>query len=155
MADFFATDCNRPRLQDARAVQAIIERHYFDWELEVGIEFDPTDDQQHLTIFGFGWPGAWEMPMDPVPNNWEPDFDGDGIDGFEGFLREVAPHLAEPLTVQAVGSFQCQFPLLACEWHVTPGATEIRINGFRRCDFPHPASPKAVSVRQVLDGAPA
>ncbi|MBM4073470.1 MAG: hypothetical protein FJ271_31785 [Planctomycetes bacterium] len=135
MADFmFATASNGPRLRDARTVQAIIGRHYFDWELEVGVEYDPTDDQQHLTIFGYGWPGAWEKPIGPLPKDWEPDFDGDGIDGFERFLKEVAAHLAEPLTVQSVGSVKCRFPLSACEWHVTPGAAEIEVNSFRHCD---------------------
>ena len=51
-------------------------------------------------------------------------FDANPCDGFEELLKEIAPFLAEPLTVQSIGAENCRFPLAACEWHVRPGSIE-------------------------------
>jgi hypothetical protein len=57
-------------------------------------------------------------------------------EGFEDFLREVAPFLAEPLIVQAVGSENCRFPLAACQWLIEPGSKDIRCTGFSAPEAP-------------------
>jgi hypothetical protein len=44
----------------------------------------------------------------------------------------LSPLLLEPLTVQAVGSTKCRFPLSACEWHIEPNA-EIHFTEFQNC----------------------
>ena len=62
--------------------------------------------------------------------NYAPDYDEDPDDGFVQFLLDIAPCLAEPLTVQAVGAEKCRFPLSACEWHVRPDSTEVEVQGF-------------------------
>ena len=51
--------------------------------------------------------------------------------GFEQLLKELAPYLIDPLTVQAVGHDECCFPFLAREWHIRPRSAEVEINGFQ------------------------
>jgi hypothetical protein len=135
LADFiFATACNHPRVKDPKALLQIIDRYHFAWDTEVSVETDPTTNQEVLSIFGYGWPGAWKVPDGLDQEDCELDYEGEGIEGFEQFLTEMAPYLADPLTVQSVGSVQCRFPLSACEWHVQPNAEEVEVNAFRHCD---------------------
>lgn len=139
MADFiFATACSRPRVKDSPAAQAVINRYCFDEDLEVRVEEDPADNQQHLALYGYGWPGAWAIPEDVNRADFVPDCDVDGMDGFEQFLRDVAPHLAEPLTVHCVGFVNCRFPLSACEWHILPNSDQIEVNDFHYCRAEEP-----------------
>ncbi len=131
MATFVATTANNgPRLKDAEAARRVLERYSWDGEIEAVIETDPTNGQAYLALYGYDWPGAWKVPEGEHREEFVPDYDQDAYDGFEEFLRDIAPHLAEPLTVQAVGTEKCRFPLSACEWHVRPSAHEIEINGF-------------------------
>jgi len=90
------------------------------------------ESQPCLVIYGYDWPRTWRIPEGIDPTNFEPDYDQD--DGLEEFFKEVAPYLAEPLTIQAVGSEKCRFPLSACEWHILPGAGNVEINSFHHFD---------------------
>ena len=83
--------------------------------------------QPCLSIYGGDWPGAWKIPDGVDKDNFELDYDADADEGFDEFLKAIAPCLAESLTIQSVGTENCRFPISACEWHVRPGA----INGFR------------------------
>jgi len=120
MTDFwFATACNWPRIHDPAAVQQILDQYRFDWDLLVEIATD-DEGRSRLRIEGDGWPGAWVKSPDYSPDD-EPDFPTDGVKEFESLLSRIAPHLAEPLIVQAIGFNQGRFPLSACEWQVHPG----------------------------------
>jgi hypothetical protein len=119
MKDFvFITACSQPRLRDPTRALDIIARYWFDWDLAVGIESEASG-QQRLTIEGEGWPGAWKIP-EHIPDEFEPDFARDGSLDFETLLEDLAPCLAEPLIVQAIGSRGGRFPLLAAEWRIEP-----------------------------------
>jgi hypothetical protein len=132
MATFMAvTACNGPRLSDSEGTQTVIERYYWDGNVVPVIRKDKTDGQSHLALHGSDWPGAWRIPDGTNKEKFEPDSKLDPTDGFEEFLKELAPFLAEPLTVQAVGSAKCRFPVSACEWHVRPGETAVEVTGFR------------------------
>ena len=80
--------------------------------------------------YGYDWPGAWKVPDGVDREDFAPDYDEDPDDGFAQFLLDIAHCLAEPLTVQAVGSEKCRFPLSACEWHIRPGGTEVEVQAF-------------------------
>ena len=67
-------------------------------------------------------------------DDFEPDYDVDSLEVFEDFLKELAPFLIEPLTIQAIGAEKCRFPLCAREWHVRPGATEIEETSFHHSE---------------------
>jgi hypothetical protein len=132
MATFIATTAsNGARLKDAEAARRVVDRYCWDGDVEVAIQ---TDRSAYLVVYGYDWPGCWKVPEGTEPDAFEPDFDQDTYDGFEAFLLDIAPHLAEPLTIQAVGTEKCRFPLSACAWHVRPGATEIEITGFQHSD---------------------
>jgi hypothetical protein len=140
MADFMATCAsNDPKLKDHEAVEQIISRFYFDPNFNVGLNFDDKTGEPYLFIYGYRWPEAWKVPAGIAPDDFDPyteDVYEEGNDGFIAFLRVIAPHLAEPLTVQAVGNIRCQFPLSACEWHVQPNATNVQVNEFRHGSEP-------------------
>jgi hypothetical protein len=132
MATFVATTAsNDPALKDADAARSVLDRYLFDGEVQAEIHKDTENGQAYLEIAGYDWPGAWRIPEGVVKDEFEPDYDADPDDGFGNFLREIAPFLAEPLTIQAVGMQNCRFPLSACEWHIRPGATDIEVNCFR------------------------
>lgn len=132
MATFIATTaCNGPRVTDAEAVKKIMDRYSWDGDTTAGIIADPDDGQPRLTIAGYDWPAAWKVPDGVDRTMYELDYDTDPNVGFEQFLKQVAPFLAEPLTVQAIGFENCRFPLAACKWHVLPGGGAIEIWGFQ------------------------
>jgi hypothetical protein len=133
-AFMFVTTCNRPRLTDAKAAQKIIDRYCFDWDLGVAVEPDPDSEQEYLVVSGGGWPAAWKIPTDVPPDDFRPDYEETSVDGFEELIKELATCLAEPLTVQSVGTVDGQFPLSACEWHVKPGVISVDVNGFKYVD---------------------
>ena len=81
---------NRPRLNDSKAVLDLIGRYHFSWEVEVGVDSDPSTSAHRLTISGDGWPGAWKVP-DGMEAECELKHQGEGREGFEQFLKEVAP----------------------------------------------------------------
>jgi hypothetical protein len=95
----------------------------------------------NFAIAGYGY-SSGSVAFDPAvpltdlaPEDFDPyneDLYQEGADGFVQFLREIAPHLADPLTVHAVGNIRCQFPLSACEWYVQPNATDVQVNEFRQ-----------------------
>jgi len=132
MATFIATTASSgPRLKDATAAKKVLERYYWDGDVQALIETDGPTGQPTLPLYGYDWPGAWKVPDGISPAEFVPDYDLDPGDGFEGFLRDIAPHLAESLTVQAIGFEKCRFPLSACEWHIQPDGTTIAISGFQ------------------------
>jgi len=125
----FATACNRPLLSNPEAVLRIMSRFHFGWDTAVNVEPETDSDTKRLVITGNGWPGAWRVP-DGADPECELDYEGEGRESFEQFLKEVSPYLAEPLTVHAIGSINSQFPLSACEWHVLPGSPGIQTRCF-------------------------
>ena len=134
MATFMATTaCNGPRLKDAEAAAKVLERFYWEGEgdIEVTITMDSSDGQAHLMLYGYDWPGAYKIPDNVSRDEFEPNYDIESYDGFQEFLRDIAPHLADPLTVQSIGSEKCRFPLAACEWHILPGDSKIQVNDFQ------------------------
>lgn len=132
MATFIATTTsNNPRLKNPKAAQKILDRYIWDGDLQALIVKDQLDRKSRLALYGYDWPGAWRIPDDVNNEDFEPDYNIDSFDGFEHFLHEIAPFLAEPLTVQAVGFEKCRFPLAAAEWHIKPNSTKITANGFR------------------------
>ena len=135
MAEFIAvTACNHPKLADHQAVEQLLARYYFGPEFHVGVGFDHDDGEPYLFIYGYGWPEAWHVP-DGVNsdefNPYEGDLYEEGGAGFNQLLVAVAKHLVQPLTVQAVGSVKCCFPLSACEWQIKPGGRKVQVNEFR------------------------
>jgi len=135
----FATSCNRPRLKDVKAAQRIIDRYCFDWDLEIVIEED------HLNLTGCGWVAAWKVPLGVDPDDFRPAYEDSAIEAFEDLLKDLASCLAEPLTVQSVGTVDGHFPLSACEWHVQPGSGNVETSGFNHCD----AEPQASQSRRA------
>jgi len=127
--DFVATTAsNSPKLRDLEAARKVLAHYKWDGAVKPDIELD--HGQARLAVYGFGWPGAWRMPDGLDPEKYKPDRDVDSEDGFADFLKEMLPYLAEPLTVHAVGTENCRFPISACEWHVRPCTTEVEVNGF-------------------------
>ena len=131
MATFLATTAsNGPRLRDPEAAQKVLEGYWWDGDVQALIEADRSDGQAYLALYGYDWPEAWKITDGVGREDFAPDYDDDPDDGFAQFLLDIAPCLAEPLTVQAVGSEKCRFPLSACEWHVRPSGTEVEVRGF-------------------------
>src|SRR5262245_34369544 len=108
---------NRARLRDQGSAREILGGYLWPGEVQATILTDPATGHAYLTISGFDWPEACRIPDDVSREEFEPS---DDADDFEQFLRELAPCLAEPLTVQAVGSEKLLLPLTACEWYVRP-----------------------------------
>lgn len=142
MATFVATAAsNDAALKDVDAARRVLDRYFFDGDVQAEIRKDSENGSPYLSVCGYDWPGAWRIPDGVAKDGFEPDFDVDPDIGFDEFLKEVAPCLGEALTIQAIGTENCRFPISACEWHVRPGATEIEINGFRHScedDLPMP-----------------
>ncbi len=134
MSDFIATvSCNDPKINDHDAVEQIVARYFFDPELNIGVSFDHETGEPYLFVFGYVWPESWKIPEGTEPGEFDPFIEDryeHGAEEFIQFLKDVAPYLAEPLIVQAVGAQKCLFPLSACEWHVEAGGTEVEINEF-------------------------
>jgi hypothetical protein len=134
MANFTAvTASNGPRLKHFEAVERTIGSYYVDSDFNVGVAFDATTGEPHLFVYGYVWPEAWKLPEGVQAEDFDPyvpEVYEEGAEGFEQLLIEIAPHLAEPLTVQAVGNTKCRFPLSACEWTIEPGATSVTIHQF-------------------------
>jgi hypothetical protein len=135
MATFFATTVsNSPRLKDPVGARQVVARFFFDGALEVVVRDDAEDGETYLDVYGHDWPAAWKMPEGADRDEFDPDYDLDSGEGFEQFLKEIAPYLAEPLTVQAIGAEKCFFPVSACEWHIRPDSELIETCGFRHSD---------------------
>ena len=135
MATFVATtSSNGAGVTDPDAVQKILERYHFDGDLEARIETSRSDGNPYLSIWGYDWPGAFKVPDGVPPDDFEPDYDVDSLEVFEDFLKEVAPFLAEPLTIQAIGAEKCRFPLCAREWHIRPRAVDIEQTSFQHSE---------------------
>ena len=150
MSDFMpVTACNHPVLTDHTAVEAIIARYWLDPEFSVGVGFDRQTGQPYLFCFGYVWPEAWKVPDGVSPGDFDPYEEGvyeDGAEGFLEMLQNLAPYLDDALTVQAVGSIKCQFPLSATEWHIEPNGTEVEINEFRHSNTERVAATEATHV---------
>ena len=86
-------------------MRKILDRYF--WDSDVTASIETRDGQAQLEIYGYDWPGAWSIPDGANRDDFEPDYDIDPGDGLEDFLKEVAPYLAEPLTIQSVGSERC------------------------------------------------
>src|SRR5262245_10034664 len=108
MADFMpVTACNDPKITDHIAVEQIIRSYYFDPYLNLGVGFDRENGDPYLFLCGDVWPESWRLPEGVDPALFDPfatDLYEEGADGFVAFLKEIAPCLAEPLTVHAIGS---------------------------------------------------
>lgn len=126
---------NRPRLKDAEAAQRVMSRFSVDRELNFGVRVYRETGEPHLVLWGYEWPEAWPLPEGMDAADFDPYQDetiyAQGADGFKDLLLELAPYLAEPLTVQAIGNTGSLFPLSACEWHVEPRGTTVNITEFR------------------------
>lgn len=142
---WFWSTCNKPRLRDPTAVKAIIARHWFDFDFDVCVERAP-DGHQLLKMEGDGWPGAWQIPAGASPDDFQLDFEQDELENFEPMLLAIAPFLAEPLIVQAVGTVKGAYPLNACQWRVEPCATQIEKVEFTSEGMAPPPSPAAELV---------
>jgi hypothetical protein len=130
MADFLAvTASNGPALKDTRAVEAILSRFVWDDDLNIELQIDPDTGAPCLCVYGYSWPEAWPLP-DGVPAEDFDRYDDEVEDGVEQLLEGVAPHLAGPLCVQAIGWEKCRYPLAACQWCIDPGGTHVTIGGF-------------------------
>jgi hypothetical protein len=137
MATFVATTTsNGAALRDVEAARKLLDRYYWYGDVQAEIVGDDAEGQSYLSVYGHDWPGAWWIPDGVDKDAFVPDEDIDSGTGFEEFLAAIAPLLAEPLTIQAIGFENCRFPLSACEWHVKPGSTEVEVNGFRHSCFP-------------------
>jgi hypothetical protein len=135
MANFIATTAsNGAGLKDLEAVKKILERYVFDGDLTAEIETSQSSGQPYLSIYGYEWPGAFKVPDGVNRDDFEPDYDVEPLDIFEDFLKELAPFLTEPLTIQSVGAEKCRFPLCAREWHIRPGAADVEQTGFRHSE---------------------
>lgn len=139
MADFIPiTASNDPKLNDHEAVERIIADYFVDPEFNVGVCFDRDTGVPYLFMYGYVWPEAWKLGEGVPRDEFDPygnDLYEDGADGFEQLLTDIAPYLAEALTVQAVGAERCRFPLAASEWHIDVGGTEVEvICGFRHSE---------------------
>lgn len=119
---WFRTTCNKPRLRDPTKVLEIIDCYCIDQDMAVTIERAP-DGFRLLNIEGDGWPGASRLT--DADSLRDVDYGEDGLGDFEPMLLELAPCLAEPLIVQAVGTVKGAYPLSACQWRVEPFATSI------------------------------
>src|SRR5262249_50188469 len=111
MATFVATTAsNNPRLNNAEGAQKILDRYFWDSDVEAVSRSDAADKPPYLAVYGGDWPAAWKIPDGVSREAFEPNFDEDSGDGFEQFLLDIATYLAEPLTIQAVGTEKCRFP---------------------------------------------
>ncbi|MBI3411448.1 MAG: hypothetical protein HY040_24230 [Planctomycetes bacterium] len=152
MATFVATTAsNCPRLKNPEAAGKVLERYFWDGDLTVTCAKDEQTGHSHLNVYGYEWPGGWRIPDGVDPEEFELDYDVDSSDGFEDFLKEIAPFLAEPLTVQSVGSEKCRFPISACEWHVRPGTAKVEVNGF---SYSCPEAETYSETPSTTDGKP-
>jgi len=137
LADLICTTAsNSPKVKDCVAIQRVLERYHPEQDLHVGLGSDEETGAVHFHIWGHTWPKAWRIPdgvdrIDFDPYETDDIYDASPED-FERLLVDVAQHLAEPLTVQAVGFERFRFPLLACEWHIAPGGSVVQTDGFRR-----------------------
>jgi hypothetical protein len=111
-------------------VRALLDQYSLAEDVRAWIESDEDTGQQYLTICGDGWPRACRIVDGTYPAEAAFEDAEDEGAGFEQLLEELATHLAEPLTVQAVGHDECCFPFAAQEWHVGPGSAEVEISGF-------------------------
>ena len=147
MATFIAaTASNSPKLRDAVAAQRVLDRYHFDGDIEASVHADEPSGDRRLFFYGYDWPGAWRIPEGVKRDEFEPDYDVGSYAGFELFLKEMAPHLAEPFTIQAIGFERCRFPLSACEWHIGPDSTVIEINDFKHGDLEPVVAPDEPTV---------
>jgi hypothetical protein len=121
---WFMTRSNKPRLRDPTRVRQIIGKYWFDFDCAVEVE-QGSDGQHRLSIQGDGWPAAWLLPPDMLAEEFYPDFDTSGQEEFAAFLADIAPFLMEPLTVQAIGTADGEFPVSACEWRVEPNSASV------------------------------
>jgi hypothetical protein len=145
MSEFTVVVCsNRPKLNDGAAAQKIIARFSVDRELNFGVRVQRDTGQPYLTLCGYEWPEAWPLPPGTDAADFDPYQDESvyaaGADGFKELLRQLAPFLAEPLTVQAIGNTGMLFPLSACEWRVEPGETDVHVTEFRYGPRAEPAA---------------
>jgi hypothetical protein len=151
MAEFMAvTASNHPKLKDHAAVEKILDTYFVDSDCHTGVGFDEQTGVPYLFIYGFTWPEAWKIPENELRDAFYPYVEEcyeDGANGFIQLLREIALYLEEPLTVQAVGSERCRFPLSACEWHIQPGDGEVETNEF------HHSNPESISAANSQDPA--
>lgn len=144
MAHFIpVTASNDPKLTDHEAVERIIADYFVDPDFNIDVGFDRESGAPYLFLYGDVWPEAWKLDgvsrdeFDPYGND---DYER-GDDDFAQLLKEIAPYLAEPLTVQAIGSVKFRFPLASREWHIEPGGTEVEVGGFHHSDEAVPTMP--------------
>jgi hypothetical protein len=114
-----------------------------DRELNFGVRVNRDTGQPYLVLCGYEWPEAWQLPDGIAAADFDPYQDeavySQGANGFKDLLRQLAPFLEEPLTIQAIGNTGSLFPLSACEWHVEPSAANVDIIEFRHGQKQHSA----------------
>jgi hypothetical protein len=143
LSDFLSTTAsNSPKVQSAAAVEALLARYYVNPDLSAGVNYDHDTGEPYLFLFGHTWPEVWKLPEDESAEEFDPHVEGifeEGAGGFIEFLEELALHLKEPLTVHAIGSTRCFFPLSACEWHIAEGGSTVELTEFRHGQLEHSA----------------
>lgn len=104
----------------------------FTWDEDIKAEIGThSDGYVHLAVHGHGWPICWKIPEGNDPDDVVRDY---GINNLKEFLTEIAPFLAEPLTIQAIGAEKCRFRLSVAGWHIESGSREIEQTSFK-CDI--------------------
>ncbi len=130
--DFVAS--NRAEVEDPEAVERLLSSHAvtFDAVLRGG------DYGAFLSIRGEGEPAAVNLDKhnlreavrasDAVIDAY---LESVGEEGFVELLRDLAPHLMDPLTVQHFREDDFAPPETR-QWHVRPGATEIEVTTLKQ-----------------------
>ena len=129
------------RAENADAVRAVLARYRLRCEgVEVGLapEEKSRDGQRvptgryRLYFHGYDTPDVWRPEEGRDPEGEGFDWDEDGTaDCLEELMLAVAPYLEGPWVIQCVGAEKCRFPMVASEWRVEPGGTEVQYNGFK------------------------
>ena len=131
---------NKARVTDRAAVLRVLEDYFYQCDIDVQGEEGSAAGTIGFSS-GEGGPDAVRYEDYDLPEDEDEEFDAlsdhqdeDGERGFVKLLREVAPYLETPLTVQAVSYWNDGFPIWAREWHVRPGAEEVEFNSFKHSE---------------------
>jgi hypothetical protein len=153
--------CNECEVKDAPAVERVLAQYHSSLEFavdnkagcpqrpvlvpEVSSGYDESEWPQAVDVDEFEQEYEEVLPEPPLDGEEWSDADWDryfdtlyeaylkhGDEGFVQMLSALGPHLATPLTVQAISFDSGGWdPVVACEWHVKPGSTTVDVNQFQ------------------------